>query len=503
VWGANGTCASTEFCDQRFGTCATIVAGCMGHQAGYAFCTGVDVLNTCGADLVSVNQTTCPGTCAAGACVAAKCGDGKQGAGEACDDSNTTADDGCDADCQVSKVVSVVAGIGHTCALLSSGNVRCWGDNSNGQLGQDPATSFGATPPYLIPTVTFGEKATALAAGLNHTCALLASGSVRCWGLNDQGQLGQGDITARTGPAPAITFASPVKVLAAGGSTTCAVLQNGAVRCWGNNGAGLLGLATTGAPSQTTAATALASVAVGGTATSIAVGSNSVCAILQTGGVICWGSNGSGQLGRGDKVGVGVNETPAAAPAPPGGAIVPAGRTAVQLATGGSHTCARLDNGDLECWGPNAAGQLGLGLTITIGDDEAPAQWGVTQLLNVTAVFTGNSNSTCARLSSGGLRCWGQNIKANLGYGDTTNKGGDATTKPTALLDVSFGPSVTAQVVAMGPKHTCALLSSGEIRCWGEDNAGQLGNGMVLTGTADYVVGPPSLLAPVAIFRAP
>jgi cysteine-rich repeat protein len=505
VWADNGTCSAGENCDQTDGQCHTIIARCQ-TSASAAFCGDQNTLQTCNADHTATTPTACAGICSAAQCQDPRCGDGKIEAsiGETCDDGNLTAADGCEADCKDSTVVGLSAGTGFTCALLGSGAVRCWGDNTYGQLGladTDPHIAF----PYQIATVTFGEKATQIASGANHTCVALAGGGVRCWGRNELGQLGQGDITARTGPAPLISFGSAVSVLSAGGNTTCVVLQNGEVHCWGSNSSGMLGLATTTQPSKTTAATALGAVSVGGTASTVAVGTTAVCATIASGAtVVCWGNNSFGQLGRGDMTTVGTTTTPAAAPAP-ATPTLPSSRSAAVLASAYGHACARLDNGYLECWGDNAAGQLGLGLpgsgsTISIGDDEAPATNGVLQLTGVSTVVAGGG-STCAKSITGGVRCWGENTKGQLGYGDITNKGGDSATKPTALSDLTFGAGITAQSLVLGTAHTCALLSNGEVRCWGQNQLGQLGNGTRALSSPDYVAQTPDQLAAVRIFK--
>jgi len=504
-WTDNGTCQTGLNCEQVSGQCYAIISQCTTKST---YCSDSNTQQTCKADWTSTDSKTCDGVCKSDACQNPYCGDSKVESGETCDDGGTLPSDGCESDCTLSKVIALAAGSGHTCALLGSGDVRCWGDNTSGQLGLANVDLHSTTLPYLLGPVKFGDQATGIAAGLTHTCVKLAGGGVRCWGANDQGQLGQGDVSAYVGPAPLITFSSPVQTIAAGGSDTCVVLLNGEVHCWGGNSGGMLGLGQSGSPSQGTPAVNLGAIAVGGVATAVSVGSNSACAILQSGGVICWGgSNGNGQLGRGDTMVVGDNETPAAAPAP-AFPIVPSGMKATMIATGASHTCVRLDNGGLECWGPNTSAQLGLGIAASInpaiGDNEAPATSGVTQLTGVTSVFTGNSNCTCAKLLTGSLRCWGLNTKAELGYNNTANKGGDSASIPTLLPDVSFGSGITATSVALGTAHTCALLSNGQVKCWGRNNLGQLGDGQPLT-SPDFVGGDdthtPNLLSPVQIFN--
>ncbi len=504
VWVDNGTCLTGQNCDQSDGQCHTMISRC---QTSAVFCDASDTLQTCNADYTATTPTPCVGICSANACQPPVCGDGKEqpSLAEECDDGNLTPGDGCEANCKTSTVVGLSAGDNFTCALLGSGAVRCWGDNTYGQLGLTDRDPHNTVYPYQIGLVTFGtETATQIASGSSHTCVALSGGGVRCWGANDWGQLGQGDTTVRNGPAPTISFSSPVKALVAGGSETCAVLENGSVRCWGANGSGALGLATTEHVSRTQAATALGAVSIGGTASSVVVGAGFVCATLATGSPICWGNNDLGQLGRGDTTSIGATETPAAA-TPPATPILPTSRTTNLMASGASHTCARLDNGYLECWGSNLAGQLGLGLAASgtsmyIGDDEAPATSGVLVLTDVSKVFAGNA-STCAKLVTGALRCWGLNTKSQLGYGDITNRGGTSATRPASLPDVSFGSGITATTVALGASHSCALLSNGEVRCWGRNHLGQLGDGTRLLVSPDYVAKTPDQLTGVRVFQ--
>jgi hypothetical protein len=133
-------------------------------------------------------------------------------------------------------VEAVAAGENHSCALLSGGAVRCWGANGSGQLGNGTTTDF----PAAMPVVGLGGTATAIAAGWLHTCALLNNGTVRCWGANGYGQLGDGTMTRRTTP---VTVSLPITAtaIAAGGEHTCALLNDGTARCWGYNFYGQLG----------------------------------------------------------------------------------------------------------------------------------------------------------------------------------------------------------------------------------------------------------------------
>jgi cysteine-rich repeat protein len=219
-----GSCSSTQNCDWKDGLCKPIVEACAGLNPGEAFCdysSGVtaykDVRMVCGDDLVDVTATDnpCVGTCGGtpANCQAATCGDGKVEIGEACDDGNTVPLDGCEPNtCTKSKVLKLALGYGHSCALCEGGYVRCWGDNTDGQLGLGHKLFEGDRHPYQIlnasngPNIVDlgGEAATDITAGYGFTCVMLTGGRVRCWGQNDTEQLGMNntiDMAGQVGSA--------------------------------------------------------------------------------------------------------------------------------------------------------------------------------------------------------------------------------------------------------------------------------------------------------------
>jgi alpha-tubulin suppressor-like RCC1 family protein len=280
--------------------------------------------------------------------------------------------------------VAVSANGSQSCAILDNGQLKCWGDNLFGQLGQGDGTRRGDNPgelgDALLPVdLGTGRTATAVATGRSHTCAILDNGSVKCWGWNQFGQLGLGDTNNSGGAAGQMGDALPAVdlgtgrtavALSAGFLTTCALLDNGRVKCWGNNGSGQLGLGDTNArgdgPGEMGDALPAVDLGTGRTAVAISVADTGPCALLDNGRVKCWGLNISGLLGQGD------TENRGDGPGEMGDALPPidlgTGRTAVAITGGNVHNCARLDDDSVKCWGDNNAGALGLGDTSARGD---------------------------------------------------------------------------------------------------------------------------------------
>jgi alpha-tubulin suppressor-like RCC1 family protein len=220
-----------------------------------------------------------------------------------------------------------------------------------------------------------GGAVTQLAAGGHHTCAVLSTGAVRCWGRGQYGQLGYGN-TSNIGddetPAMAgdVDVGGVVEQLAGGQVHTCALLDTGAVRCWGYGLYGELGYGNTSRIGDNETPASAGDVDVGGTVTQLAAGSMHVCALLDTGAVRCWGNAAAGKLGYGNLRSIGDNETPATA------GDVDVGGPVVRLAAGELHTCAVLSTGAVRCWGSGWQGRLGYGNTNNIGDNETPASAG-------------------------------------------------------------------------------------------------------------------------------
>jgi alpha-tubulin suppressor-like RCC1 family protein len=365
---------------------------------------------------------------------------------------------------------SIRAGESHTCVLFNNGTVRCWGLNTWGQLGYENTLTIGDDElPYTAGDVELVGTGAKLAVGGRHTCALLDNGLVRCWGNNTYGQLGY-NTTEHVGDGEAIASYGYVNLgglavkLAAGYEHTCALMETGNVRCWGRNNFGQLGYGDLNNVGDNEQPFSKGDVSVGGVVKDIVAGGSHTCALLDTGKVRCWGYNSFGQLGNSNTSNnVGDSDLPSAT------ATVNVGGTVLQLSAGKFHTCALLSTGNVRCWGYNAFGQLGYGNGTNVS---VPVLAGdVSMGGHVLQVAAGDFH-TCALLSTGGIKCWGNGAWGRLGYGTTAT----LSAPPTATVDLDGS---TAFQIATGSNHTCALLSTGAARCWGRNISGQLGYGNI------------------------
>jgi alpha-tubulin suppressor-like RCC1 family protein len=314
---------------------------------------------------------------------------------------------------------------------------------------------------------------TSIDAGDRFTCAVLSTGSVKCWGWNVDGQLGYAnswDVPNVLSPVDAgnVMLGGNAVSVSVGGSA-CALMIGGTVRCWGYNTQGQLGFGHTRTIGDDETPASAGDVPLGGLAVSISMGSTHACALMETGAVRCWGSNTYGQLGYGHTRNIGDDETPASA------GDVPLGGTAISISTGERHTCALMSSGSVRCWGGwgrNRFGTMGYGNTNAIS---SPMVAGDIPLGgSAIAIATGSNETTCAVMSTGGLRCWGSADMYQLGYrlnADNQVVGDDET--PEAMGDIPMSGQV--QSVAIGGYHTCAIFSGGDIRCWGLGDFGLLG----------------------------
>lgn len=372
-------------------------------------------------------------------------------------------------------VQQVSAGGYHTCALLVNGKVRCWGNNGNGQLGYGNFDDVSQAVPASLGDVNVGGEVIQIATGAFHTCALLRGGSVRCWGDDSAGQLGYNRPDAYVGgreiPANAgdVNVGASVAQVTAGDRHTCALLQDGNVRCWGDNTFGTLGYGNTQDLRSKPPADA-GNVNVGGRVVQIEAGQAHTCALLSGGNVRCWGYGNLGELGYPNIDKVGDDETPAQA------GDVSVGGPVTQIAAGGHNTCALLSSGQVRCWGwAPAAGDV---FPSRVGDDELPSSVPAVNVGgSVLAIDAGGTNTNalmCALLTTGAVRCWGIGGAGTLGYerpGTDLVRFEDVAGRG----DIRVGRPVRG--ITTGGQHTCALVDGGVLRCWGRNSYGQLGYG--------------------------
>jgi len=270
-----------------------------------------------------------------------------------------------------------------------------------------------------------------------------------------------------------------------GGMVSCALLSDGTVKCWGINDSGTLGqgLADRGLGDDLgEMGDNLPPIDLGSgrTATVVATNGNGACALLDDGTIKCWGSNSNGQAGYGHGQGQ-IGREPGEM-----GDNLPVvdlgtGKTATDIAVGDEFTCALLNDSTIKCWGRNTSGQLGYGHTDRLGDD--PGEMGdnlpVVDLgtgKTATAISSGG-NKTCALLDDSTVKCWGLNTFGELGYGDTSNRGDNPGEMGDNLPVVDLGTGKTATAISTGQHGSCALLNDGTLKCWGNSGWGQLGQG--------------------------
>ena len=487
-----GTLLCSSQCDFVLDDCAAIGRCGDGEvQAGFEDCDGT---NLAGASCVTLGYNagilSCDGACqfSLASCEASgRCGDDTLDAAyEDCDGGELGGQTcaglgnffggvlGCTGACmfdegQCMGVVVISAGYNHTCALVTDGTIRCWGENTSGQLGD------GTTTQRLTPVPVTGiTTAVALSAGYSHTCALLADGALRCWGAGTSGQLGDGTTAQRLTPVPVMTgtidgFGNPIALsgvtnVSVSSSHTCAIMSDGTAKCWGDNSYGKLGDGTTSSKSYPTAVSGLSSVSM------VSAGPNFSCARLSNSTVKCWGYNYYGSLGDGTNTN---STTPVA---------VTGLTTATSVNTGDYHACARLSDDTVKCWGYNAYGQLGDNTTTQRTTPVAVAG------LSTAASVNAGASHTCARLSDDTVKCWGRNYYGQLGDNTTTQR-----ITPVTVV-VNTGGIIAAQEhvadLAVGGTHNCLRLTTGELKCWGANAHGQLGDNSTTQRTTPTPVTP-------------
>lgn len=337
----------------------------------------------------------------------------------------------------------------HSCAVRRDGELRCWGSNQFGQLGDG---TFGGR---LTPTKVLGGPYIKASAGTDFTCGLTVAGAVNCWGRNIYGNLGDGTITKRSTPGPVQGLQSGVIDLVAGPTTACAVMTDHTLRCWGDNSFGQLGDGTQQGGRVPVVVAGLSNVV------SVATGLAHTCA-LADGGLQCWGWARSGALGNGESA-----NTTHVSPV-----NVDTLGAATAVVANNQTTCTPLQTGRLQCWGNNGSSQLGNGVTT---ESPMPVYANVD---DVAKVVVGEAHA-CALHNDRVVRCWGDNSDGSAGIGV---RGGVQTT-PVAV------PGLPADVVEIdaGGTQNCALTATDRLFCWGGNTNGEIGDGTIATDRSSAV----------------
>lgn len=390
-----------------------------------------------------------------------------------------------------SPPVSIVCGGSHTCALFEDSTVKCWGANESGQLGYRHTNNYGDDPgeiPSALEPVDVGGDVVQLSAGLSHTCALLTDGGVRCWGHGGSGRLGYGsqdnigDIEPPSS-AGSISLGGVAVQVVTGAYHSCALLDNGKVRCWGEAQYGQLGYGDMldvgtlpgNLPSDK------GDLDVGGDfpltlpMVHLAAGWEHTCGYDTGAAVHCWGRGFAGALGYVSTNNIGDNEVPSSVVG-----SVQTGSKVSQITAGNAFTCAFVGQySHAICWGWADKGRLGQGGTNNIGDTEQPRSVAGLDVGGDVMQIVSGADHACALLDDRSVVCWGSGEHGKLGYGNLSHIGDDPAEVPSTAGKVEVGGLV--KQLALGQHHTCALLIDDTLRCWGLNDHGQLGYGDTIT----------------------
>jgi len=344
------------------------------------------------------------------------------------------------------KVTAISAGVRHTCAVTVSGGAKCWGENNYGQLGNGSTTN--QLTPVDVQGLTSGVAS--ISAGFSYTCAVTTSGGAKCWGQDNVGQLGDNAMLVnKLTPTDVDGLTAGVSSISAGDKHTCAVMISTGAKCWGEDIYGQLG-------DNSTLKNQPVPVNVQGLTTgvsSISAGVFHTCAITTGGKAKCWGQDTNGQLGD--------NATLENKPTPVDVFGLASG--VASIGAGYGHSCALMASGGIKCWGSDTYGQLGNDAAFAY--KATPVD--VSELSNATSISVGRYY-TCAVTNSGTARCWGDDRYSQLGNDAALEN------KPTPVNVLGLSAGVTS--ISAGGYHICAMTTSGDTKCWGWGELGQLGN---------------------------
>lgn len=395
----------------------------------------------------------------------------------------------------VFSVQSVHAGDFHSCALMSSGSVQCWGSGAYGRLGDNNNADHSSGVPTDVVDLTDASK---LAVGETHSCVLMDGGTVKCWGQGDYGQLGDNNTNSHFSatpikvedPSDVSGFLTNVSQVILGGLQSCVILDNQRVKCWGRGNLGALG--------DNNTSSHLSGIPVNvqdlGDVTGFLndVGSMSLaqfhaCAVVTDGRVKCWGSGSNGTLGD--------NNTSSHSSGVPVDVVDPSDASGfltnvTQTTTSTFHTCALIQGGRVKCWGSGSVGRLGdnntnshsSGVPVNVVD---PSD--VSGFLTNVEQLASSQGTTCAVITGSRVRCWGYGNDGVLGDNDTSDHMSGI---PVSVVDPDDPSGSLSNVQSIGAEmsHFCAVVSNGRgVKCWGMGIAGLLGDG----DTTDHASGVP------------
>jgi alpha-tubulin suppressor-like RCC1 family protein len=370
------------------------------------------------------------------------------------------------------------AAAGRAAAPASGETLRAWGNNSNGQLGNGMSgSSIGSPVKVRLPS---GVKITSVRAGCAHTLALTTTGKVLAWGDNRQGQLGDG--TEAASPTPAwvkLPAGTKVKAIRAGCAHSLALTTTGKVLAWGRNGLGQLGNGTEADRATPVRVRLPAGVKV----TAISAGWEHSLAVTSTGRVLAWGDNSFGQLGTSKQTAS--SDTPLRVK-------LPAGTKVIAVAAGWQHSLALTSKDRVLGWGDNFYGELGNGTTSSF--ISPPVRARLPAGIRVRGLYAG-CGDTLALTSAGKVLGWGSNSSGQLGHGTSTRSIVPVRAK------IPAGTAVTA--ISAGCIHSLALTSKGRVLTWGDNDDGELGNGATSSSSTPVRVALPAGLAATAIGAGP
>jgi len=374
------------------------------------------------------------------------------------------------------RVIDIALGASRTCAVLDDGGLRCWG---TGRLGYpaDVGRVGDDEHPFEVGDVRTGGPVRQVALGMDFNCILYAAGNVRCFGQNGLGQLGYGhtnDVVDEPADIDDVSLGGPARAIVAGTQFTCALLESGAVRCWGSFDLGCSGYGDGDEQvGDDEVPTDKAAIEVGAAVEQIEAGGTQICALLAGGDgrVRCWGFGVNGALGYGaDGEGsldcVGDDESPAVR------GDVDTGDPVALIRSYGGSNCVQYDDEKVSCWGDGGS-ILGYGTATSYGDNE-PAGNAPNVMLGGVASDLGGGPK-CALMSDGSVRCWGNNDAGQLGLGNIEDIGDNEV--PLDADPIDLGGTVKKLAHGLSSQHMCAIMEDDSVRCWGNNEDGQLGLG--------------------------